>query len=121
MNTGSTWLKQYAEPGQHRHYIVLRDRQDGPDYVGADNRSGSREITAHLIEVHGHTDLAFLAGPADSPDSGERFEGFCEALRQAACRCLASRPRAAGSPRRAAGRRSRPCWPRAHAAGHRVR
>jgi LacI family transcriptional regulator len=56
---------------------------DGPDFVGADNRSGSREITAHLIEVHGHTDLAFLAGPGDSPDSGERFEGFCEALRQA--------------------------------------
>jgi LacI family transcriptional regulator len=57
--------------------------EDGPDFVGADNRSGSREITAHLIEVHGHTDLAFLAGPADSPDSGERFEGFREALRQA--------------------------------------
>lgn len=54
---------------------------DGPDFVGVDNRSGSREITAHLIEVHGHTDLAFLAGPADSPDSGERFEGFCQALR----------------------------------------
>jgi LacI family transcriptional regulator len=56
---------------------------DGPDFVGADNRSGSREVTAHLIEAHGHTDLAFLAGPGDSPDSGERFEGFCEALRQA--------------------------------------
>ena len=56
--------------------------EDGPDFVGADNRSGSREITAHLIEVHGHADLAFLAGPADSPDSGERFEGFREALRR---------------------------------------
>ncbi|MGH3227271.1 MAG: LacI family DNA-binding transcriptional regulator [Streptosporangiaceae bacterium] len=56
---------------------------DGADFVGVDNRSGSREITAHLIEVHGHTDLAFLAGPADSPDSGERFEGFRQALRQA--------------------------------------
>ncbi len=56
---------------------------DGPDFVGADNRTGSREITTHLIAVHGHTDLAFLAGPPDSPDSGERFEGFCDALRQA--------------------------------------
>ncbi len=56
---------------------------DGPDFVGADNRSGSREITTHLIQVHGYTDLAFLAGPPDSPDSGERFEGFCDALRQA--------------------------------------
>ena len=65
--------------------VMLADRYagDGPDFVGTDNRSGSWEITSHLIEVHGHTDLAFLAGPADSPDSGERFEGFCQALRQA--------------------------------------
>jgi LacI family transcriptional regulator len=55
----------------------------GPDFVGADNRGGCRKITTHLIRVHGHTDLAFLAGPAGSPDSGERFAGFCEALRQA--------------------------------------
>jgi LacI family transcriptional regulator len=55
----------------------------GPDSVGADNRNGSRAVTTHLIRVHAHTDLAFLAGPSDSPDSGERFAGFCEALRQA--------------------------------------
>jgi LacI family transcriptional regulator len=60
------------------HYL-----QDGPDFVGADNRSGCREITAHLIQVHAYTDLAFLAGPDDSPDSEERFAGFCEALREA--------------------------------------
>jgi LacI family transcriptional regulator len=65
--------------------VVLANRYagDGPDYVGADNRSGSRAITAHLIRVHACTDLAFLAGPTDSPDSGERFAGFCEALREA--------------------------------------
>ena len=66
--------------------VVLADHYAagaGPDFVGADNRSGSRDITAHLIGVHGYTDLAFLAGPLDSPDSGERFAGFCEALRQA--------------------------------------
>lgn len=55
----------------------------GPDFVGVDNRSGCREITAHLIGVHGLTELAFLAGPPDSPDSDERFAGFREALRQA--------------------------------------
>jgi LacI family transcriptional regulator len=65
--------------------VVLADHNAGagPDFVGVDNRSGSRAITSHLIQVHGHTDLAFLAGPPDSPDSVERFAGFCEALRQA--------------------------------------
>ena len=55
----------------------------GPDFVGADNRGGSHAITAHLISVHGHTDLAFVAGPAGSPDSEDRFAGFCAALRAA--------------------------------------
>ena len=60
------------------HYV-----RGGPDFIGADNRSGCREITTHLIRVHGHADLVFLAGPAGSPDSDDRFAGFCEALRQA--------------------------------------
>jgi LacI family transcriptional regulator len=65
--------------------VVLADHQAGgePDLVSADNRGGCRAVTTHLIRVHGHTDLAFLGGPADSPDSGERFAGFCEALREA--------------------------------------
>ncbi|HEY2509046.1 MAG TPA: LacI family DNA-binding transcriptional regulator [Streptosporangiaceae bacterium] len=53
------------------------------DCVGADNRGGAREVTAHLITIHGHTDLAFLAGPADSPDSQDRFAGFCAAMADA--------------------------------------
>ena len=79
--------------------------EDGPDFVGADNRNGSREITAHLIEVHGHTDLAFLAGPADSPDSGERFEGFREALRQAGLP-VPGQPAATGGFTEAGGRQA---------------
>jgi LacI family transcriptional regulator len=55
----------------------------GPDYIGTDNRGGSQAITTHLISVHGHTDLAFLAGPPGSPDSEERFAGFRAALREA--------------------------------------
>ncbi len=87
--------------------VVLAGRSagEGPDFVGVDNRSGSREITAHLIEVHGHTDLAFLAGPPDSPDSGERFDGFCEALRQAGL-LVPGAPAASGGFTEEAGRQA---------------
>jgi LacI family transcriptional regulator len=53
------------------------------DVVGADNRGGAREITTHLIEVHGYTDIAFVGGPPRSPDSVERFAGFRDALSSA--------------------------------------
>ncbi|MGN6794602.1 MAG: LacI family DNA-binding transcriptional regulator [Streptosporangiaceae bacterium] len=65
--------------------VMLANRlaRTGPDYVEADNRGGSRAMTAHLIGVHGYTDLIFLAGPQQSPDSDQRFAGFQDALRHA--------------------------------------
>ena len=77
----------------------------GPDFVSVDNRGGCRELTTHLIRVHGYADLAFLAGPADSPDSAERFAGFCEALRQADLPVPGS-PAASGEFTEASGRRA---------------
>lgn len=61
--------------------VVLADHAaaEAFDFVGADNRSGSREVTEHLIG-HGYRDLAFVGGPAASPDSIERFAGFVEAM-----------------------------------------
>jgi LacI family transcriptional regulator len=50
------------------------------DAVTADNHGGSRAITEHLVNEHGHRDLVFVAGPARSPDSEQRFAGFCAAL-----------------------------------------
>jgi len=63
--------------------VMLASRlvRKGPDYVGADNRGGSRAMTAHLVAVHRYADLIFLAGPEQSPDSEERFAGFRDALR----------------------------------------
>lgn len=66
--------------------LASHGARGGQDFISADSRGGCRAITTHLIQVHGHTDLAFLAGPPDSPDSGERFAGFCDALRQAGLR-----------------------------------
>jgi LacI family transcriptional regulator len=65
--------------------VILADSRvgGGLDFVGVDNTGGSRQITEHLLAAHGHTDLAFIGGPADSPDSEERFTGFCDALRAA--------------------------------------
>lgn len=70
--------------------------RSGLDFVGADNRGGAREVTAHLIDAHGYSDLAFLGGPPESPDSQERFAGFCEALRQAGLP-VPDRPAAVGN------------------------
>jgi LacI family transcriptional regulator len=55
----------------------------GLDFVGADNQRGARDVALHLIGKHGYRDLAFLGGPTESPDSQERFAGFCDALDQA--------------------------------------
>ncbi|SEG79869.1 transcriptional regulator, LacI family [Actinacidiphila yanglinensis] len=53
------------------------------DNVQVDNRDGQRELTRHLITDHGLTDLAFVGGPADSPDAEERFLGYQDACRDA--------------------------------------
>lgn len=55
----------------------------GLDFIAADNGEGSREVTRHLIDAHGYSDLAFVRGPARSPDSQARFKGFRRALADA--------------------------------------
>ncbi|MGZ4415093.1 MAG: LacI family DNA-binding transcriptional regulator [Gaiellaceae bacterium] len=54
-------------------------RLSGIDYVGVDNYGGAYAATAHLVE-HGYRDIAFVAGPKNSPDARERFAGFRDAL-----------------------------------------
>jgi LacI family transcriptional regulator len=96
-----------AALSQSMPVVVLASHhaRGGPDLVSADGRGGCRAITTHLIQVHGHADLVFLAGPADSPDSGMRFAGFCEALRQAGLP-VPDAPAAAGGFTEAGGRRA---------------
>ncbi|MGC9155561.1 MAG: LacI family DNA-binding transcriptional regulator [Ferrimicrobium sp.] len=65
------------------------------DHVAVDNRTGARDITAHLLAVHGYENIVFVGGPEGSPDSSERFAGFCEALAQAG-RTLPLHPAAEG-------------------------
>jgi LacI family transcriptional regulator len=77
----------------------------GLDFVGADNRGGARQITTHLITQHGHTSLAFLGGPPESPDSQDRFAGFRDALRAAGL-TVPRRPAATGGFTEAGGQQA---------------
>ena len=57
-----------------------RDHCGPLDYLSVANEAGSYEVTAHLADQHGYEQIAFLAGPADSADSADRFAGFRRAM-----------------------------------------
>ncbi len=81
---GSLGHKDLAAITRSVPVVLLATSAGGEhDFVAADNRTGAREITRHLLTDHGYTDLAFISGPARSPDSGERFAGYQEALAEA--------------------------------------
>ncbi len=48
--------------------------------VTIENKIGAEKIINHLIEVHGHRKIAFLAGPETEEDSHWREQGYREAL-----------------------------------------
>ena len=85
----------------------------GIDYLTVANDAGAYQVTSHLADVHGYRDICFIGGPADSPDSASRLDGFRRALagrqvapgRQVAA---AARSRQAARSRRAARSRTRP-------------
>jgi DNA-binding LacI/PurR family transcriptional regulator len=52
---------------------------DGLHHVTVDNRSGTRELVEHLVRDHGVRELGFV-GRLTTPDYGERFAGFRDAL-----------------------------------------
>lgn len=48
-----------------------------------DNVTGVYEATSHLINIHGHKNIAFVSGDESQNDSAERFEGFSNAMSEA--------------------------------------
>ncbi len=62
--------------------VVLAGRHDGGglDVVAVENLAGIRALVGHLIDVHSCRRLHFIAGPPDSPDATQRFEGFRAAV-----------------------------------------
>jgi LacI family transcriptional regulator len=73
------------------------------DRVTSDNRGGISALVDHLTSVHGHRDLAFVAGPRRSPDSVERFAGFRSSL-EAAGLAVSETPDSEGHLTEAGGR-----------------
>ena len=65
--------------------IVMIDDQGKPTsipWVGADNRSGGYTATRYLLQ-QGHRRIAHIQGPLKYLVSQERYQGYCEALREA--------------------------------------
>jgi LacI family transcriptional regulator len=50
------------------------------DVVDADNRSGTKALVGHLVEVHHRTRLFYVAGPSEAPDARARRSAFIEAV-----------------------------------------
>lgn len=85
VTSGSLSNREMTELGRHIPLVVIasRPRSHRFDAVTTDNHGAAKELTRHLLEVHGHRDLAYVAGPARSPDSNQRFTGFHDALADA--------------------------------------
>jgi LacI family transcriptional regulator len=50
------------------------------DVVDADNRTGTKALVSHLVEVHNRTRLFYVAGPSDAPDARARRSAFTEVV-----------------------------------------
>jgi LacI family transcriptional regulator len=75
------------------------------DHVTVANGQGGAAVTEYLVRAHGYQEVAFLGGPADSPDGAARFEGHCWAL-DAAGMAVPDRPAATGDYTEASGARA---------------
>ena len=63
--------------------VVIGVRDTGHPTVLLDNRSGFKELVLHLIDVHGHRDIAMVEGPPENRDAQERLAAYLEALQEA--------------------------------------
>ncbi len=52
----------------------------GVPSITVDNRAGMRKVVQHLIEEHGCRQIAYVSGPADNQEAGERLAGYRDAL-----------------------------------------
>ncbi|WP_223628328.1 LacI family DNA-binding transcriptional regulator [Microbacterium sp. EST19A] len=68
--------------------VVLSGRSRGDDYdhVTVSNAEAMAELTRRVLAQTGGAAPAYLAGPDDSPDGAERWDGFSRAISEAGIR-----------------------------------
>ena len=62
--------------------ISIENHIPGMPVFYVDNREAMRDIVSHLIEVHGCSDIFYLSGPAQNPESSERLKGVMDAVNE---------------------------------------
>ncbi|WP_067732561.1 LacI family DNA-binding transcriptional regulator [Novosphingobium naphthalenivorans] len=75
-------LKVLEDAGMPTVAVVTAKPHEGVAAIMIDDRSAAREMTAHLIGL-GHQKIGFILGHPDLSASGERLEGYREALAEA--------------------------------------
>ena len=63
----------------HAPIVLVNSRMEGAASVVADNRTGAREMVAHLVEV-GHRRIGFIGGLENTTVGEDRSRGFREGL-----------------------------------------
>ncbi|KHK92897.1 LacI family DNA-binding transcriptional regulator [Novosphingobium malaysiense] len=75
-------MKVLEDSGVPTVAVATARPREGVAAITIDDRSAAREMTAHLIGL-GHQRIGFIVGHPDLSASGERLEGYREALVQA--------------------------------------
>ncbi|MEZ5087375.1 MAG: LacI family DNA-binding transcriptional regulator [Tessaracoccus sp.] len=55
------------------------EHHEGIEDFSTENITSAKELTSHLLDVHGRRNLLFLGDPSVAPDLRERYRGFVEA------------------------------------------
>jgi len=82
--------KQSKEEFEHFHagfeplpYVTLGFKSPGHPCVEFDAYNGMKNLVSHCIQVHGAKKIAFLRAPDYHLSAQARFEGFCDAVKEA--------------------------------------
>jgi diguanylate cyclase (GGDEF)-like protein len=74
----SHYLQELRQQGYP--ILMIATGEQGPA-ISVDNQTGIRQAVEHLVKVHGHRHIAFIAGhPEDKGDSAARLQAFRTAI-----------------------------------------